>query len=503
MAIHTLSCYFFSMQREAKILRQARLGAELSVREMAELVGVEEPYVEALERGAGDASTDLLDRYARVFGLRLRHFLTGEVEHAPATMLFRSLRAEGPSFQDLVETGAAGILGEFLRCAADVAELEALLGGREDRIARELAGLAAEPAQDARGVFRQAERLALDVRKRLGLGLDPVPSMIELVQDRLGVTLFWIGPDELDPDIDAASARAPDPAILVNLVGGAECWWRTRMTLAHELCHLLFDLDNDPFSNTPFSRRAFLFSPHRGEVNDMRRRRGLRLPADLEQIERRANVFAVHFLAPPEAVRAAVSSLSPASDEAINAVCKRFHIGRVTAVNQITNTCHLSKEDRLEMLGRSPSDVLPKQHPDAAARRGLRAGRLRDLVVRALVEGRLGGARARKYLSLSLSDPLPKDTSLTDEQRAPLHTPEHLARLASERYLTARPELAGCYAAGVARTGDRFRVEVEYADETNFRAPQHRGYLILSSSFEILVGESAVEPNIATPDVDA
>ncbi len=477
------------MDREAKILKQARLGPDISLCEMAELVGLEEPQVEALEAGTAEASTDQLDRYARVFGLSLRRFLAGGAESAPPTVLFRSLHAEGPSFKDLLETGAPPILGEFLRCTADVAELETVLGEAGHRIARELDGLATEAVQDVPHLYRQAERLALDVRNRLGLGLDPVPSMIELVQDRLGVTLFWVGPDELDPNIDGASAYAPNPAILVNLVGGAECWWRSRTTLAHELCHLLFDL-NQP---GPAARRALLFSPHRGEVMDGTRRRGPRLPKDLDQIEQRANVFAAHFLAPPDAVRATIGALSPTSDEAINTVCRRFQIGRVTAVNQITNTYRLSKEERLSMVARGPSDVLPKQHPDAVVRPGLRAGRLRDLVVRALAEGRLGNGRARQVLGLSSSEPLSRLGALNEEQPAPLHAPEHRAWLSAQRYLTERADLGGYYAARVLREGDQFRIEVEYSDEASWNAPPARGYLILSAGFEVLEQESHLE----------
>ena len=71
---------------------------------MAELVGLEVPQVEALEAGAVEASTDQLDRYARVFGLSLRRFLAGGAETAPPALLFRSLRSEKPSFEDLLET---------------------------------------------------------------------------------------------------------------------------------------------------------------------------------------------------------------------------------------------------------------------------------------------------------------------------------------------------------------------------------------------------------------
>lgn len=487
------------MDHEAQILLRARRGLGLSVREMAELVGLDEPHVEALERGEAEAPTALLDRYARVFGLRLGSFLAGEAESAPAAVLFRSLHAERPSFEDLLETGASAVLGEFLRCEADVAEVEALLGAEEVRIRRELGGLAVEAPQNAPDLYRQAERLSLDVRQRLGLGLDPVPSMIELLQDRLGVALFWIGPDELDRDIDGASTVSPRPAILVNLVGGAECWWRTRMTLAHELCHLLFDLEGAARA----AGRAFLFSPHRGEVVDGTRRRGPRLPPDLELIERRANVFAAHFLAPPAAVREAVGRRSPGSDEAIAAVCERFQIGRVTAVNQVTNSFRLSREERRAMIERGPAGELPRQHPDAAVRPGLRAGLLRDVVLRALSAGALGGVRARRYLGLSLSEPLPRAASLGAEQRAPLHTPEHLARLSAQRYLTGRRDLAACHAAGVTREGDRFRVQVEYADEATFGAPASRGYLVLSDGFEVIEGESRLEPGPAAPEAGA
>lgn len=477
------------MDREAKILKQARLGLDLSPREMADLVGLEEPHVEALEAGTAEASTDQLDRYARVFGLSLRRFLAGGAESAPPSVLFRSLRAEGQCFEDLLQTGASSVLGEFLRCTAEVAELETLLGEAENRMARELGGFAAEAPPEAPLLYRQAERLALDVRHRLGLGLEPVPSMIELVQDRLGVTLFWVGPDDLDRDIDGASACAPTAAILVNLVGGAECWWRSRMTLAHELCHLLFDL-NQP---APAARRAFLYSPHRVERVEGHRR-GLELPKDLEQTEQRANAFAAHFLAPPEAVRATIRALSPISDEAVNAVCRRFQIGRVTAVNQITNTYRLSKEERLSMVARDPSAVLPQQHPDALVRPGLHAGRLRDLALRALGAGRIGGARARQFLGLSSSDSLPALEGLSEAQRAPMHTPEHRALLAAQRYLAQRADLGGYFVARVLREGDSFRVEVEYADEASWSAPVARGHLIVSAGFEVLDDRSLEPP---------
>lgn len=467
------------MAREAEVLKQARSGANISLSEMAELVGLDEAQVSDLENGIVEVSTEQLDRYARVFGLSLPRFLSGGAVDAPPAVLFRSLQAEGPSFTDLLETGACNILGEFLRSVADVAELESALGQGEHRIVPELDGLIAEEVMAPPDLFRQAERLALDVRERLGLGLEPVPSMIELVQGRLGISIFWVGPDDLDSDIDGASAYAPTPAILVNLIGGAELWWRSRMTLAHELCHLLYDLHR-----SGAAERTFLFSPHRGEV-DGTRRRGLRLPTELEQKEQRANAFAAHFLAPPDGVKTTVGTLSPVSDEAINAVCRRFQIGRMTAVNQITNTYRLSNEDRFSMLARRPSDLLPKQHADAGVFPGLRAGRIRELVVRACEEDRIGNARARQFLGLSSSDPLPLLGTLSETRRAPMHSQEQRARLAAQRFLATNSELGGCYIAQGLPEGDRFRFKVEYVDEERWNAPVTRGYIIVSAGLEI------------------
>lgn len=478
--------YSVGMEREADLVRQVRLATGLSTLEMADLVGLDEAEVEALEQGRTEPSTLLLDRYARVFGRTLSSFLEGGASGAPAMVLFRSLRAEGPSFEDLVATGGAPTLGEFLRCVADVAELEALLGAQENKLADTIGRL---PRVGPGTPFEQGEDLARAARNALGLGSAPVPSMVGLFHD-LGITLAWTDPDELDQDIDAASVRTPRPATLVNLgAGGAEPWWRTRMTLAHELCHVLFDFGEG-------AGTAFLFSPRpravaHGSASLGRPRRALRLPQDLEQMERRANAFAAHFLAPAEGVRETVGALPSTSDQAINAVCQRFQIGRITTVNQLTSTYRLSTEERRAMLDRRPSENLPKHHPDAAARPGIRAGRLQDLVIQALSAGRIGGVRARRYLGLALSDPLPSDPALSEAARAPIHTPEHRALLAAQRYLTERAEYAGCFAGAVTPERDGYRVSLEVPAEVSASRQAARS-LRVSAAFEVSPSDAVV-----------
>ena len=47
--------------------------------------------------------------------------------------------------------------------------------------------------------------------------------------------------------------------------------------------------------------------------------------------------------------------------------------------------------------------------------------------------------------------------------------------------------------------GDRFRVDVQFAAEASFCAPQQRGYLMLSPGFEVLESESRLESNAKAP----
>ncbi len=467
------------MGREADLLREVRVGTGLSTLEMAGLVGLEPSEVEALEQGRTEPSTGLLDRYARVFGRTLQSFLDGGASEAPAMVLFRSLHSEGPCFEDLVHVGGAQALGEFLRCVADIAELEVLLGEPEAKLASRLGRL---PPVGPGTPFQQGERLARAVRDALGLGVAPVPSMVDLFEE-LGITLVWTTPGDLHRDIDAASVRAPNPATLVNLSTAASRWWRTRMTLAHELCHVLFDLGEGAAAG-----HGFLFSPRTGAGAGAPT---VHLPNALEHVESRASAFAAHFLAPAEGVHDTVGTSPPTSDEAINAVCQRFQIGRLTTVNHLTNTYRLSTDERRAMIERPPSEVLPKHHPDAAARPGMRAGRLQDLVVQALSAGRIGGVRARRYLGLALSDPLPSDPALAEAARAPIHSPEHRALLAAQRYLTERAEYAGCFAGAVTPERDGYRVSVEVPAEVSASRQAARS-LRVSAAFEVSPSDAVV-----------
>ena len=259
--------------------------------------------------------------------------------------------------------------------AGDVAELARLRKRKGIADWQPLSGFddLLTPAPDAdRQLFRDAETSAYEVRDRLDLEDAAVPSMIELFEKKLQVPIFWATPYEIDSNIDGASTREPIAAVLVNLVGGAERWWRTRMTLAHELCHLLFD----SMPNAA-QQHMVMFSPHR--ERDLRGTSSFQfyeLPVPLERMEKRANAFASHFMAPGRAIRALVPRNDATSESAITLLCQHFGIGRVTAINQLSNVFSLSKQERARMIDRTSAEscriTIPTPTSHEASPRGVR-----------------------------------------------------------------------------------------------------------------------------------
>jgi transcriptional regulator with XRE-family HTH domain len=439
--------------RLASILKGARTRAQLSTRLMSAMVGVDEHRLEQFETGADEPTPQELDTYARVFGVRMEDLVEGRAADAPLTSLFFRSATEGgeAALQELVDSDGHLVLGEFMRCVRDIAELEACL----ERPAP--ASLPAPPPSILKELSAPpphgGDRLADWLRSELGLGLEPIPSMIALLEERLHVRLIWATPDddELPTDIDGASTSSPRPAILVNLVEGPDCWWRTRMTLGHELCHLMCDQD-------PGNRRFAIFSPQarRGHAAQWH------LFEDFERIERRAGAFAVCLLAPENAVKQAVGTLDPVSEEAVALVGKTFGLGRTTAINRLQQVFRFGKEMRAVMIGRNRRSWRQWKHPDqVSAGIGLRSGAAADLALDAFAQGRIDEIDVRDYLNLSLTEPLPEHPGLNDEQRAPLRHPHDRVRGVAQHYLqeVERGPLE-CHAGNVSPTEDGWRVEV-------------------------------------------
>lgn len=137
----------------------------------------------------------------------------------------------------------------------------------------------AAPAVTADGLER-----ALEIREALGLPPDaPLTGKHDLeatVLTGLGIRIEQIHLDDTNVDGIAIAGPGRAPVIAINKTSPrAATRWGRRMTLAHELCHLLFDMDDEGLVglvSNPWADAA---------------------------LERRANAFAVMLLAPEHAIR--------------------------------------------------------------------------------------------------------------------------------------------------------------------------------------------------------
>lgn len=261
------------------------------------------------------------------------------------------------------------------------------------------------------GELHPGERLARAARKELGLGDDAIPSMVDLLH-RLGVSVLWVSTTERS--LDGACARAPIPGVLVVHDEDFPSPWRTRVTLAHELCHLLFDLGAD---------RPVLLSPSHARGRH------------LDDLERTAKAFAAHLLVPSSGVKLLVGSNDPTSEDAIGALGASFGVGRQLVINRLQQVFGFSEQQRDRMEKRTAAryrvDFTRDEPPE---RSGLRGEPLFGLVHQALKQGCIPPSRARRILGVSSAEPLPFD-DLPPELRAPTLTPEMRAIRVATTYL--------------------------------------------------------------------
>lgn len=237
--------------------------------------------------------------------------------------------------------------------------------------------------------------MARGVREPLRLE-GPIPSVVDDLVLRLGVLVF-VAPLS-DRLLDAFSTWSADtgPLIVVNedspRVRGP---LGLRATLAHEVCHLLFDRHQmrtiDSFCE--------IERPTEGHVREFDRR---------ERIERRARAFQAELLAPQAdllCAQAALAHLSP--DRQLASLCTTWGLGPVAMAWQIRN----ANGPDFTQIGPITVDasafdewsaIRPADGPRAIP--AMRRGRLLALVQRGLHDEALSVSWARELLRIGVED---------------------------------------------------------------------------------------------------
>jgi Zn-dependent peptidase ImmA (M78 family)/transcriptional regulator with XRE-family HTH domain len=296
-------------------LKDAREAAHFSLESTAAAAGLSVDLVRRCEQGR-DLSAGAIACLAATYGYSEDGLLGGEVRETAVSVLFRG----DPRADEL-----AAHLGRLAAICREQTQLEDLLGiparGRVVGFAP-----AGPPAPRP---WRQSEALAISTRNELGLGVAPIRSMSGLFEE-LGIRLVWT--DRLPEEVQGVSLHDPDvgPSVIANLNGRRHVWWTLRSTLAHELCHILYD--RQPAAPLGIASRR-----------DQR-----------DDLEQRANAFGVYFLAPRDGVRRLLMARGCRPYELdrtdVHAVMSHFGLGKEAATAHLMHLDWITNEQRHTLL---------------------------------------------------------------------------------------------------------------------------------------------------------
>ena len=186
-----------------------------------------------------------------------------------------------------------------------------------------------EPAWSSSSPWHSGYSLALDVLDEL----DPEPqsgmTRLEVILQNLGVTVREVRLGEEGPRGVALAGRELRPTILVNVDNRNNIARGKRFTLAHELCHILFDQSQArslAHGSTPWA------SP---------------------SVEQRANAFAAMLLMPPcRAKRPSAENLDELKS-GINRLADRMKVSRIALNRHLSNLDEIGPQELEHLLGTS------------------------------------------------------------------------------------------------------------------------------------------------------
>lgn len=192
-----------------------------------------------------------------------------------------------------------------------------------------ISGLGITPSDDYGNklapAFQMGYRLARKTRSLLGINPDvPIDSLKELIETRLRIPVVQF---ELHSDFAGATvASGRYRGIVINLVGDNSNPLVRRMTMAHELGHLLWDPDQS-------------LKKLRVDRYDQLEEDAVADKYPLDHVERRANAFAIEFLAPGDAIVAEFRKVE--GDAAgLEKLITTFGVSRTAIVRHLFNSSH-------------------------------------------------------------------------------------------------------------------------------------------------------------------
>ena len=208
-------------------LQEARRARGLTQQDAADSIGVARTTVTAVEKGERRVRPNELIRLAALYARPVSSLVGAREPVADFAAQFRIAYAS--SSESRAETEQREAVREFQALCEDYLHLEALSGARMPRSYPPQYDVDGIPPDDA------AEDMAAAERNRLGLGDGPVPMLRELLENDVGIRVFYAS---LPSRIAGAFAYTDElgGCIMVNALHPEE---RRRWSMAHEYGHFL------------------------------------------------------------------------------------------------------------------------------------------------------------------------------------------------------------------------------------------------------------------------
>lgn len=216
-------------------IKLARAKAKMSVRELAEQVGVSATAISKLERGKATPRQSTLLRLAKALSVSIEYFFR-EIKVETLAPAYRKHSKLGKRTQEAIEATIAEAVERYL--AAEQLFPKGFFPEGE---------LPSFPVK----VVADAEQAANELREKWNLGFDPIEDLCGRLENHGVKVIALDGPKGFDGFSCWVNDRIPVIAFNSTVPGD-----RQRFDMAHELGHLVFD----PYPSTDLEKVAHRFA---------------------------------------------------------------------------------------------------------------------------------------------------------------------------------------------------------------------------------------------------
>jgi Zn-dependent peptidase ImmA (M78 family)/DNA-binding XRE family transcriptional regulator len=204
-------------------IQRARKALGLSLRDLGEKIALSHAAIKKYEDNEVTPSSDMLIKLAQALNVKVEYFFR------PERFILENIQYR--KHADMPERQLEEITAKMLDQIERRIELENLFPDAP------IQSFAIKSLPKTISDINEIENIADEIRTQWNLGLDPLPDLIDLFEER-GIKIFEIDNDQY-PKIDGLYAEINKIPVIV--IGNHRPGDRQRFTLAHELGHLLLD----------------------------------------------------------------------------------------------------------------------------------------------------------------------------------------------------------------------------------------------------------------------